>query len=96
MGVPRVSEDLGRDAAVSLLSLVSARIDENWFGEQFPKECEDGGHNAGYEIEKLRNAIAGYKLIWPQDWPDGEGQIPADNQIFDLLEFGAPETLRFS
>lgn len=87
MRVPRVGEDLSRDAAVSLLSLVSARIDEHWFGEQFPKECEDGRHNAGCQIEKMRNATAGYKLIWPQDWPHGEGQIPADNQIFDLLEF---------
>lgn len=85
--LPQVDEELNRDAARALLALVKARIEENWLGEQFPSECQDGGHNIGCDEEKLKNALAGYKVIWPEDWPAHEDRVPDDPQIFDLLEF---------
>jgi hypothetical protein len=65
----------------------NARISEKWFGGQFPYECPDGGHNAGCDTQKLKTALGGYKVIWPEDWPDRDRLWPADPQIFDLLEF---------
>jgi hypothetical protein len=84
---PRIGEELNADATVALLGLVNARIDENWFGEHFPYQCPDGGHNAGCDTRKLQTSLAGYRVIWPKDWPDHEGQAPTDSQMFDLLEF---------
>jgi hypothetical protein len=37
MALPRTGEKLNAEASTALLSLVSARIDENWFGERFPE-----------------------------------------------------------
>lgn len=87
MTQPRVREELTRDAAVGLLGLLSARIDENWFGEQFPTECQDGGHNVGCDTSKLRVALAAYKVIWPKEWPNRDDEVPADPLVFDLVEF---------
>lgn len=84
---PRVNEALNRDAAIGLLSLVTARIDENWFGDAFPAECQDGGHNSGCDPSKLKNALAAYNVIWPKDWPNSEEDLPDDPHIFDLIEF---------
>jgi hypothetical protein len=36
----------------------------------------------------VQTTLACYRIIWPKDWPDGEGRIPSDQQMFDLLEFG--------
>ena len=36
----------------------------------------------------MQTTLACYRIIWPKDWPDGEGRIPSDQQMFDLLEFG--------
>lgn len=83
---PRTGEALTPEATRALLSLVDARIDENWFGEQFPVECQDGGHNIGCSNSKLKNALDGYRVIWPKDWADG-GRLPGDPLVFDLIEF---------
>jgi len=83
---PRVREELDSQCATGLLSILEARIAENWFGEAFPAECEDGGQNAGCDISKLKGASAAYNLIWPEDWRKSD-QIPADGLIFDLIEF---------
>jgi hypothetical protein len=87
MAPPRIGEELTTEATTALLGLVNARIDENWFGEQFPDMCPDGPLNIGCDIRKLQTALAGYRVIWPKDWPDGNGNAPDDPQIFDLLEF---------
>ena len=87
MAPPRIGEELTPEAATALLGLVNARIDENWFGEQFPETCPDGPVNIGCDIGKLQTGLAGYRVIWPKDWPDPDGHVPADPQIFDLLEF---------
>jgi hypothetical protein len=84
---PRVQEELDTNAATGLLAVVQAKVDENWFGMAFPAECEDGGLNSGCNIGKLKGALAAYNLIWPADWPNREGQVPADPHIFDLIEF---------
>jgi hypothetical protein len=36
MVAPRVKEELDPPVATGLLSLINARIDENWFGDAFP------------------------------------------------------------
>src|SRR4051812_36836272 len=84
--VPRVKEELDKQCATGLLSILEARIAENWFGEAFPAECEDGGWNAGCDISKLQGAVAAYNLIWPGDWRKAD-QVPSDGLIFDLIEF---------
>jgi hypothetical protein len=84
---PRVKEELDAEVATGLLSIIKARIDEDWFGEAFPNECQDGGHNIGCDTSKLKGALAAYNVIWPWDWPDKEGQVPAEPQLFDLVEF---------
>ena len=78
---PRVREELDSQCATGLLSILEARIAENWFGEAFPAECEDGGQNAGCDISKLKGASAAYNLIWPEDWRKSD-QIPADGSHF--------------
>jgi hypothetical protein len=87
MAAPRTGEELSADAAKALIGFINARIDENWFGEQFPEFCPDGPVNIGCDVQKLRAALSGYRVIWPKDWPDQEGGVPSDPQIFDLLEF---------
>jgi hypothetical protein len=87
MAPARTGEQLDPDACTALLGLINARVAENWFGERFPYECPDGGRNAGCDTRKLKIALAGYRIIWPEDWPTRDEQLPADPQIFDLLEF---------
>jgi hypothetical protein len=41
---PRVSETLDATARNALWNLLSARIDEEWFGFLFPNKCGDGYH----------------------------------------------------
>jgi hypothetical protein len=86
MTLPRVSEELDERSARGLLSLIEARIGENWFGEAFPAECEDGALNAGCDIKKLKGAIDSFNLVWPAEWHGSEHR-PADPHIFDLIEF---------
>lgn len=88
MALPRTGERLTPEAATALVGLVNARIDEHWFGEQFPDWCPDGPVNIGCDPQKLETALAGYRVIWPKNWPDQNGHFPTDPQIFDLLEFG--------
>lgn len=83
---PRIKEQLDEASATGLLSIIQARISENWFGDSFPFECQDGGLNAGCSTQKLKGAAAAYNLIWPEDWTRA-GHIPTDGQIFDLIEF---------
>lgn len=87
MTQPRVKDELDDEVAIGLLGIVKARIEENWFGLAFPEECQDGGHTIGVSIFKLKNALAAYKVIWPADWPDRDGNRPSDPYIFDLIEF---------
>jgi hypothetical protein len=83
---PRVKEELDANAAVGLLAILEAKIDENWFGGAFPFECQDGRGNAGCDVTKLKGAFAAYNLIWPADWRWAQ-DIPADANVFDLIEF---------
>jgi hypothetical protein len=99
---PRVKEQLDANTAAGILAVIQARIDEEWLGESFPAECEDGGSNAGCDISKLKGGLAAYNVIWPGDWPnrdDEDPRFPDDPQIFDLIEFilehvSLPEPLR--
>ena len=83
---PRVREQLDGQSALALIALVSAKLDENWFGASYPFECQDGRGNAGCGKQKLKAAMDGYKLIWPDDWRGGD-RIPEDHHVFDLVEF---------
>src|SRR5437667_4303179 len=83
---PRVREQLDGPSALALIALVSAKIDENWFGASYAFECQDGRGNAGCDKQKLKAAMDGYKLIWPDDWRGGD-RIPEDHHVFDLFKF---------
>jgi len=82
---PRVSEMLDETTRNALLTLLSARIDEEWFGMSFPDKCGDGYAYAGTDLTKLRETMNGYGLLWPHDI--SRQHPPDDGHIFDLLEF---------
>lgn len=83
---PRVKEDLDVPSSLALIALVGAKIDEHWFGSSFPSECQDGRGNAGCDTDKLKAAMGGYNLVWPNDWRR-EDRVPEDHNVFDLIEF---------
>jgi hypothetical protein len=90
--VPRVKEELDEITRKGLMGLIEARIDEEWFGDAFPSMCPDGRGNGGCDKAKLETMIKAYGVIWPSDlkadWRRStEEQIPADGQVFDLIEF---------
>jgi AbiJ N-terminal domain 4 len=82
---PRVSETLDETTRNALLTLLAARIDEEWFGMSFPDKCGDGYAYAGTDFTKLRETMKGYGLLWPADID--RQNPPDDGHIFDLLEF---------
>ncbi len=84
-GRPRVAEVLDDATREGLLTLVAARIDEEWFGLAFNEKCGDGHAYAGTDLTRLGGTMKGYGIIWPQDVD--RGNPPTDGQIFDLLEF---------
>lgn len=82
---PRVAEVLDETTRNALLTLVSARIDEEWFGLNFPEKCGDGHPYPGTDFNRLRETMRGYGVLWPGDI-DRENP-PGDGRIFDLIEF---------
>ena len=80
---PRVQEALDDVTRTGLLSLISSRISEEWFGNAFAAACQDGQGNAGCDTKKLRTMMATFGVIWP----DGNKEEPEDGQVFDLIEF---------
>jgi hypothetical protein len=89
--LPRVKEELDTVTRNGLLTLVKARIEEEWFGNSFPSMCPDGRGNSGTDKIKLETMMKAYNVIWPADHdvysPIGEYQGPSDGQVFDLIEF---------
>lgn len=83
---PRVAEALDATTRDALLNLVRARMDEEWFGFQFPDKCGDGHAYAGTDFNKLEATMAGYGLLWPRQQFDPDAP-PPDGEVFDLVEF---------
>lgn len=83
---PRVGEQLNGPCRQGLLSLVKARISEEWFGQAFPDACEDGLGNSGTNINKLHSMMDAYHVIRPDEW-SGVDKPPRDGQVFELIEF---------
>src|SRR5665213_797389 len=85
---PRIKEELGAGLMAALFTVVNAKIDENLFGQSFSLQCPDpGDNNIGCDLDKLKEGLAAYKVIWPREWPKSENEWPTDGQVFDLLEF---------
>jgi hypothetical protein len=84
-GKARVADILDDATREGLLTLVSARIDEEWFGLSFNEKCSDGYAYAGTDLTRLGRTMTGYGIIWPHDVD--RDNPPNDGQIFDLLEF---------
>jgi len=80
---PRVAETLGDATRNGLWSLISSRMDDEWFGYAFPARCADGYAHAGTDRDKLEKAMLGYQLPWPQNTNPPNKQGP----LFDVLEF---------
>ena|SRR5712692_3782125 len=81
---PRVSETLNDPTRRGLLTLVSTRISQEWFGLSFPEKCDDGYAYAGTDFTNLKNTMDGYGLLWPMSKIDKDA-LPSDGQIFDVL-----------
>jgi hypothetical protein len=93
-GKPRTAEVLDDATRNGLLTLLNARLDEEWFGRSFPSACGDGYAYAGTDYGKMRGTLDGYSLPWLQDIkpraPRQEyvyQETPTDGQVFDLIEF---------
>lgn len=88
---PRVKEELDVELTKGLLTVVKAKIGENLFGEHFPELCPDSPNpTIGTDHQKLKDGLAAYSVIYPDDWPkyeNGDYHYPADPQLFDLVEF---------
>ena len=69
---PRMAEALDDATRNALLTLVSARMDEEWFGFKFPGKCGDGYVYAGTDFTRLRDTMKGYGLLCPHDVDRGE------------------------
>ncbi|MEX2283672.1 MAG: hypothetical protein WEE89_14400 [Gemmatimonadota bacterium] len=84
-GKPRLAETLDEPTREGLLTLVSARIDEEWFGLSFNEKCGDGYAYAGTDLTRLGGTMKGFGIISPHDVL--RTNPPTDGQLFDLLEF---------
>jgi hypothetical protein len=88
---PRVKEELDVELTKGLLTVIKAKISENLFAEQFPELCYDPPNPPiGTDPQKLKEGLAAYSVIYPDDWPkyeDGDYSWPTDPQLFDLIEF---------
>jgi AbiJ N-terminal domain 4 len=85
--IPRVKEALDETVRTALLQLIELRIDDNSFGLKFPEQCPDGHGNSGCDQQALRNNMAAYQVIWPNDARRVDHEEISDIQIFDLLEY---------
>jgi len=83
-GKPRTAESLDDATKLGLLELVSAKIQQNWFGESFPYMCDDGYGNAGCDVDSMRKMLGAYSIIDPTN---RESRDASDPEIFDVLEF---------
>ncbi len=83
---PRVAETLDATTRDAILTIVRARMDEEWFGLLFPNKCIDGYAYAGTDFSRLEATMAGFGLLWPRQDIDPE-EPPTDGRIFDLIEF---------
>lgn len=83
--LPRVAEALDETTRNALLTLISSRIDEEWFGLSFPNKCGDGYAYAGTDFTKLRETMKGFRVRWPEEID--RANPPSEDQIFDLVEF---------
>lgn len=88
---PRVKEEFDVELTKGLLTVIKAKIGENLFGEHFPDLCPDSPNpTIGTDPQKLRDGLAAFSVIYPDDWPkyaDGDYHYPTDPQLFDLVEF---------
>jgi hypothetical protein len=84
-GKARVAESLDDGTREGLLTLVAARINEEWFGLSFNEKCGDGYAYAGTDLTRLGQTMRGYGIIWPHDVD--RNNLPTDGQVFDPLEF---------
>src|SRR5438067_2317670 len=84
-GKPRLAEELDEATRQGLLTLVSAHIDEEWFGLSFNANCGDGYAYAGTDLDRLHRTMRGYGIIWPQEM--NRPAPPTEAQVFDLLEY---------
>jgi hypothetical protein len=82
----RVSETPDVRTAKGLLRLVAGRISQECFGDAFPFMCQDGQGNAGTDAQQMKDMMAAYGVIWPEDFLDHD-DLPEDGLVLDLLEF---------
>lgn len=83
----RVRETLDDTARDAMWNLLSARIEEEWFGLAFPDKCCDGGYvGTPTDFEKLKRTMKGYGLLWPAEQL-AAASAATDAQVFDVVEF---------
>lgn len=84
-GLPRTKEELDKESREAIWSLLTNRIEEEWFGFAFPSQCGDGYVYAGTAINRLQREMAAYRILWPPD--QGANPPATDGQVFDAVEF---------
>ena len=83
-GKLRTAEALDDATRLGLIELVSAKIQQNWFGDAFPNMCDDGYGNAGCDVDRMRKMLSAFSVIDPTS---RDSRDASDPEIFDLLEF---------
>jgi hypothetical protein len=85
-GLPRTREALDDDSRTALWSLLTARIQEEWFGFAFPDQCADGYVYAGTATGRLQRDMTAYRILWPPEQL-GADSPATDGQVFDAVEY---------
>lgn len=85
LGVPaRTHEDITPDARDGILGIIRARLGDDSFGLEYPREdCPDGNAITGTNLEALGGVVRGLRLCWPLDYPCE----PDRYQLLDLIQF---------
>jgi len=85
LGVPApTDEDISLDAREGILGIIRARLGDDSFGLEYPRQgCPDGNAIIGTNLDALEGVIKGYRLCWPLDYPCE----PDRYQLLDLVQF---------
>lgn len=85
--VPQSAEELAPATATALYSLVTSKVDANWFAKLYPIHCEDGKGITSTNVRPLwENARGLIPALPEQMWAEWDG---SDGALFDLVEYAS-------
>jgi len=82
----RTKEVLDEESRMAIWNLLSARIEEEWFGYHFNATCRDGYVFAGTDFDRLEKAMTGLKVLYPP-YQLRAIEPASDAEVFDAVEY---------